>query len=115
MTKKQKAAEEKRQQEIAAIECELWLIAAGAHGCVNVEDDPENGIFLYSTLGCKEWLTFIQAVSSHWRFHEEDEDGQSRKYMTSVYHLHHYENIEGAAAFLHEQGARAGGEWEAKR
>lgn len=111
MTKRQKAAEERRQHEIAAIECELRLIATGAYGCTNVEDDPQNDVYLYNTLGCKEWLKFIQAVASHWQFRAVDSDGDSRGYMVAVYNLHQYESIEGAAKFLHEQGARAGGEW----
>lgn len=111
MNKRQKATEEKRQQEIAAIECELRLIAMGASGSWNVEDDPENGCGLFNTLRCESWARFISAVESYWQMHKENDEGLSNRHVVRPHNLHRFEYLATAAEFLYNNGARAGGEW----
>lgn len=105
MTKKQA---EKRQQEIAAIECELRLIAMGALGHSNV--DPGEDMELLAVFDVNGFSRWLAAVESHWGINKRD---QESKYMMRPYNLDQWaKSYVCAAEFLHSQGAREGGEWK---
>lgn len=107
MNKRQKAAEEKRQQEIAAIECELRLIAMGAAGHARIE--PDEGCDLFFIFGANEFSRWLSAVESHWEVRNRE---QESKFMMRPHSIDKWgTSYASAAEFLYESGARAGGEW----
>jgi hypothetical protein len=116
MNRRESAKEAKKQSEIAAIECELRLIAIGAHGCTNVEDDPDNGFFLWSTVGAEAFASYLSAVKSYWKIGLEykDERGDTYKrcaWLMEPLSLAKWQSLEGGAKALYDAGAREGGEW----
>jgi len=103
MTKKQ----QKEQQEIAAIKCELRLIAMGALGHGGVE--PEEGLDLFSILGADKFSRWLSAIESYWGVRKRE---QESGYMMRPHNLDKWgASYASAAEFLHNSGARAGGEW----
>ena len=103
MTKKQ----QREQQEIAAIEVELRLMAMGAKGNAGIE--PEEGCDLFSVFDIAGFSQWLSAIESYWDVRNRE---QERMYMFRPYNLDQFVTYEKAAEYLHQQGARAGGEWK---
>lgn len=107
MKKRESAKEAKRQQEIAAIECELRLMAMGAMGSAYV--DPEESGDLFSVFDADSFSRWLTAVESYWEIHKRE---QESKFMMRPHNLDEWaKSYASAAGFLHGHGARAGGEW----
>jgi len=104
LTKKQA---EKQQYEIAAIECELRLMAVGALGHAQV--DPEEGCDLFSVFEIAGFSKWLAAIYSFWKVSQRE---QESKYLMHPHNLDEFATFDKAAAYLHRQGARAGGEWK---
>lgn len=62
MTKREKAKEQKRQQELAALKCELRLIAYGANGGCDVDGDDQSLFGLMSPEGFGNYLAAIRRI-----------------------------------------------------
>ncbi len=115
MTKREAAKEQRKSSEIAAIERELHLIAAGAYGGANVEDDPESGVFLFGTMGVYAWSRYLDAIWALWGIGSKVQ-GSGGEYtrgwtIQKTYNLPNFESLAKSAKFLYEHGARAGGRW----
>ena len=91
-----------KAKELRALQEELYLLAVGASGCSIVEEDPENGAFVYHTIGCESWVAWIVAIER--RFEITDKT----QYVIAGRNLEHLESIDGAAKYLYEHGCRAG-------
>lgn len=115
MSKRKMTKEAKRLAEIAAIRDDLYLLAVGALGGPNVEDDPDNGAFLWSTLGSKDFSRYLSAVKRLWQigleFIQDEQPCVRCRFMLEPYNLHRWESLDSGAEFLHDNGARAGGGW----
>lgn len=101
--------------EKAALRYELELLAIGAHGCANVEDEPQSEICIFSTLGCKNWARWLDAIRSRWNIGVMDEKAQDdRAWIFLPHNMPEFESLDKATEFLYGYcGARAGGKWNA--
>ena len=107
MTKRQTKAEQKRQEEIAAIERELRLMSIGACGSENVE--PDDGCDLFQIMDHSRFSRWLSAIERYWGI---DQREQESKFMMRPYNLDEWaKSYTSAAEFLHRNGAREGGEW----
>lgn len=104
MTKRQKAAEEKRR-EIAALEYDLRLIAYGASGGADLGDEEDEGLSLMGNMSPKGFASYLCAISRIWR----RDNGVS--WWISIHQVAKYETVRSSAEWMYSQGARAGGEW----
>lgn len=105
MTKRQKTAEEKRQQEITALEYELRLIAYGANGGADLGDEINEGLNLMGSMSPEGFESYPCSLSRIWK----RDDGA--KWWISIHKVAKYETVQSSAEWMHSQGARAGGEW----
>lgn len=104
MTKKQ----QREQLEIAAIEAELRLMATGARGSADI--DPEDGCDLFSVFDIVVFSRWLAAIGSYWEVRNRE---HGSKWLFRPHNLDEFATYEKAAAYLHRQGARAGGGWKA--
>lgn len=116
MNKREAAKRQKIETEKAALLADLMMLAVGAGGSLNVEDDPDNGVGIYNTLGCEGWSRWIQAIEAWWQIgvKYEDADGNTsrrRPWVNASHNLHKFESVEKACEHLYNSGARAGGGW----
>lgn len=105
MTKRQKSAEEKRQQEITALEYDLRLIAYGASGGADLGEEEREGLNLMGNMSPQGFESYLCAISRIWR----RDDGVT--WWISIHKVAKYETVRASAEWMHSQGARAGGEW----
>ena len=98
----------KRNTSKAALRNELELLAIGVLGSRNVEDDPENGCFAFSTMGCEKWCQWLDAIAERWNLYSEE---SNHKWVIQPWNLHEFEGLDSATEHLHTYGARAGGTW----
>lgn len=66
MTKREKEKAAKRKQEIEEVRHELRLLAIGVAGHTAIEDDPNEEIGVYATLG--SWGPLRREATSEHRF-----------------------------------------------
>lgn len=113
MSKKLTRKEIRERDEKAVLYDRLWDLAVGAFGGGDPEDDPENSLGVWSTLGCENMGRFIGAVE--WalnigHYAPKDEKGnQDRqlKCVTSPHHLHEWETLDKLTDYLYRIGVRA--------
>ena len=112
MSKKPTKREIRERQEKADLADTLWCLAVGANGGYWPEDE-ENGIGVWSTLGCEEMARFMSAVEFRFdvgRKAPKDEDGRvdiCLQSATASYQLDEWETLDKLTGYLYGIGVRA--------
>lgn len=107
MKPKRLTKEQRREQEIAALEQRIQDIFTGCGGCA---DFYENGYDMVSELGAQQFGSFITAICNVWHIDmTKPYDETSNPHVAALRHWNyvHMETPRRLAERLHREGVRA--------
>jgi len=76
----------------------------------NADIEPEEGCDLFAVFDIAGFSRWLSAIESYWEVRNRERES---KWMFRPHNLDGFGTYEKAAAYLHRQGARAGGGWKA--